>query len=271
MLVSSFFDLLESNSIIHYIILCLALTVIPLFNPAETIVITSFNFIFEAFIILVTGSDPLLIVQCAVLTLATVFISQMLTSGYIALEIANDRIKEADDTLECLAQTDKLTGLLNKHGLEECLEVLWPQCMRENTNVLIAGITVDYLKDIYEKSGDEAGDECVKKVAKVLRSNCKRSTDIVARYGDDQFAIFITGIKNDNIVAFMEKIRGAVESAQIPAPSIASSDNITVSIGVVSDVPTQTNCETLFAIANEELENAKECGCNCISYNNVIY
>ncbi len=90
--------------------------------------------------------------------------------------------------LESLAQTDELTGLLNRRGFQEALDRALSEAERHDERGLIAFIDLDKFKPVNDTHGHEAGDEVLRAVADTLIDGV-RSTDYVARMAGDEFVI----------------------------------------------------------------------------------
>jgi len=95
------------------------------------------------------------------------------------------------DHLESLAQTDELTGLLNRRGFQESLDRAMSEAARHDERGLVAFIDLDKFKPVNDKHGHHAGDEVLRAVADLLIDEV-RSTDYVARLAGDEFVILFT-------------------------------------------------------------------------------
>lgn len=120
---------------------------------------------------------------------------------------------------------DSLTGILNKQGFFNLIKPLLYLAQRNKYNVGFLLIDIDGLKNIYEEHGQEKGDETLKKVAHILKSHI-RISDVVGRFGNEDFIIFLPDVLRDSIKNVAEKIRAIVGMETI------NNMPLTVSIGV---------------------------------------
>jgi len=153
----------------------------------------------------------------------------MFLDGYMAT---------ADNVLEIAAfsMKDTLTGLSNRHGFENRLILEWNRATRDKSAL---GLVIFGMDCIDGCKNSKRHDEMLKLVAKTLETTIKRSTDFVARWSDEEFAVLlpITDEGGANIVT--ERIRGAMENMSIPGLAEMGCKS-TVSIGVCDHAPEHT-------------------------------
>jgi GGDEF domain-containing protein len=118
-----------------------------------------------------------------------------------ALVVVSDatKIKSAEEVLRgitsqlrLMATTDSLTGLINRRALDGALETELARSARNRTTLALLMIDVDYFKAYNDRYGHQAGDECLRQVAQVLRGVVKRPADIAARYGGEEFVAVLS-------------------------------------------------------------------------------
>ena len=153
------------------------------------------------------------------------------------------------------AATDALTGLLNRRGFEERLGEALALAERDSQPLAIVMMDCDGLKEINDRGGHEAGDRALQQLAACVREQ-KRSTDIAARYGGDEFVLLLPGETADAAAQIAERLRSAIESAPLAA------GRITASFGVAAFPQDATCADTLFAAADSTLYRAKREGGN---------
>ncbi len=164
--------------------------------------------------------------------------------------------------LRALGNLDGLTGIPNRRALDEALETEWRRERRSNETIGLAMIDVDFFKKYNDRYGHIAGDECLKKVASVLREGAQRAGDFAGRYGGEEFLAILPGLSTGEAVAWAERLRTAVEGACIPHED-SQTGCVTVSIGVSSLTPTATGTMLeLIRLADEALYRAKANGRN---------
>ncbi|WP_153912609.1 sensor domain-containing diguanylate cyclase [Shewanella sp. TC10] len=168
---------------------------------------------------------------------------------------------------EKYARTDPLTELNNRRGFKELTESKWQDIIEDQHNVSIALIDIDYFKQVNDTYGHNIGDEVLKLVAKAIADSC-REGDIAARWGGEEFIVFLPNTSRDGAIMQAEHIRETVEN--ISFSTLNSELLLTASIGVAGTVagkfelsPTyQDTIESLVKSADRALYIAKHDGKN---------
>ncbi len=169
----------------------------------------------------------------------------------IALSIANRRVLE---TAQRQATTDGLTGLHNRHFLQEQLRLLQSLATRHGQPYAVLAIDVDGLKQVNDTFGHEMGDLALRGFANTLRRTV-RGSDVGVRTGGDEFLVLIPRGGLDDARVLAERLREAVELAGRAEPHTA----ITVSVGVAAWRPERT-AEQVLEAADAMLYAAKRAG-----------
>ncbi|MDH5388868.1 MAG: GGDEF domain-containing protein [Gammaproteobacteria bacterium] len=183
----------------------------------------------------------------------------------IKLRQSNDEIRILNEKLELLATTDGLTGLYNRRYIDERLAMEWSRCQRTGLPINIVIIDIDYFKNYNDQYGHQAGDDCLISVANTMTSIFKRSGDIVARYGGEEFVIVMTDINVEAAELILHQFQNALNEAKIKHESSNVGDHLTVSIGLVNIIPTQSDSvQDGIRNADKALYVAKESGRNQI-------
>lgn len=134
-------------------------------------------------------------------------------------------------TLAEKGYTDPLTGLGNKGLMYVTLNIDIEKTLKEKKDFSLAMLDIDRFKRINDTYGHLAGDMVLKKIAKILMDNV-RKTDLVIRWGGEEFALLLRDTNEEGAVNLLERIRKVVEEYDF-GPEVESS-TITVSAGVVS-------------------------------------
>jgi diguanylate cyclase (GGDEF)-like protein len=129
------------------------------------------------------------------------------------------------DALRALARTEPLTGLLNRRAFAERLEDEVARAARYGTPLSLLLLDLDGLKRLNDQAGHHAGDAALRALASSLREK-SRSSDVVARWGGDEFVALAPQTRRAEALELAERIRATV-AASGPAP-------VTVSIGVAT-------------------------------------
>ena len=134
------------------------------------------------------------------------------------------------------ARIDGLTQIANRRRFDEYLLQEWGRHIRMQQPLSLLICDVDHFKLYNDRQGHQAGDECLKSVAKAI-NQCYRAGDLVARYGGEEFAMVLPQTNRAGAVQVAERVRAAVAAAALPHPASPVCDRVTVSIGVACITP----------------------------------
>jgi diguanylate cyclase (GGDEF)-like protein len=132
---------------------------------------------------------------------------------------------------------DPMTGLNNRRFLEEYVETLVSSVQRKRTHVAILMLDLDYFKMVNDTYGHDAGDAVLKELSSLLKQSV-RASDLVIRYGGEEFLIILVDSEGQAADNVAEKIRLAVESLKVQIAGITLQK--TISIGI-ADFPTDSD------------------------------
>jgi diguanylate cyclase (GGDEF)-like protein len=162
-----------------------------------------------------------------------------------------------------MACRDGLTGIYNRRMLDEHLEKVWQQAGRERVSVALLLVDIDHFKAYNDYYGHQAGDECLKHVAKTLAYCARRPLDFTARYGGEEFAIVLFNARRDYVEEVARRIQASMERLALRHPASPISQHLTVSIGAACVLPTAERSQYGFIqLADEALYDAKGAGRN---------
>jgi len=160
---------------------------------------------------------------------------------------------------------DQLTGLPNRRGFDNRLEMEWQRAVREGTVISVFFIDVDHFKNYNDSFGHQQGDETLGVVAETIRRSVKRSIDFAARWGGEEFVVLLPSTDAAGALVVAEKVRVEIENVHIPCND-ERGRRVTVSIGVSTQAPIpEDNINDLIAKADAALYRAKETGRNKVS------
>lgn len=159
--------------------------------------------------------------------------------------------------LEALSVTDKLTGLYNRLKLDETLLNEEQRVLRYKSRLSIILMDIDHFKRINDKLGHQAGDKVLQEVSKTIRDNV-RKTDIVGRWGGEEFLIICPETGLDGVYTIAAKIR-----EKLMEWNQEKGISATASFGV-AQLAKDENSADLIRKADRALYQAKECGRNCV-------
>ena len=156
-----------------------------------------------------------------------VMVSVSVVAGVVYALSQNNRRLLA--RLAAEARVDQLTGVLNRRGFEERLEVELDRVRRAQVPMGVASFDIDHFKLINDEFGHEAGDQVLAHLGAVLSTNT-RTTDVVARTGGEEFVALLPGTDLDGTRAYAERVREAFAARKgLDLP------RVTVSAGVTAE------------------------------------
>ncbi|MCD8513732.1 MAG: GGDEF domain-containing protein, partial [Nitrincola sp.] len=178
----------------------------------------------------------------------------------IRLELVNSALnRQLQESLEALshqANTDALTGKMNRRALNNALAELIVKGERRKTVFSLLMMDIDFFKAINDNHGHDVGDKALQHVANRISSQL-REGDLCARYGGEEFVVLLPNTATDEAMQVAERIRAEVESSPLNLPK----QPITLSIGVATYQPGM-DAEKLLKAADKEVYRAKESGRN---------
>jgi diguanylate cyclase (GGDEF)-like protein len=184
--------------------------------------------------------------------------------GFIAANSLqrSQRVQYAQSlVLKELLSTDAMTGIGNRRRFDDALDREWRRCSRSGRPLSLLMIDVDHFKAYNDHCGHLQGDDCLRRVARLLVDSVGRPGDLVARYGGEEFVCLLPEIGEVGARAVAAKISAVFAEAAIPHPAFAADGRLTVSIGVATatDVAAQRLPE-MVALADKLLYAAKGAG-----------
>lgn len=167
------------------------------------------------------------------------YITKPLSAPKILARIRTQlELKRYRDLLENLSNIDGLTGVANRRRFDSVLAQEWSRSMRARSQLSLILIDIDFFKEYNDFYGHAAGDACIKEIAQALRRALPRKTDLVARFGGDEFACVLpeTGLKGALNVA--DQLHSAVKRLAIRHVQSADADGrVTLSMGIACAEP----------------------------------
>jgi diguanylate cyclase (GGDEF)-like protein len=176
------------------------------------------------------------------------------------LRIRTAELVEHNKRLQELSITDGLTGIYNHRHFVHLLEIEYDRAIRYRRNLSLLMLDVDEFKRVNDGCGHRCGDSVLQHFANILKGSVRR-TDIIARYGGDEFGILLPETKKSMALIVSEKIRTEVEKH--PFMWEGKTFRITVSIGIAGALQEGVgDWNGLLNAADQALYRAKECGRN---------
>lgn len=170
------------------------------------------------------------------------------------------------------AFSDALTHLANRRRFDQTLADEVRLAMRQGRDLSLVLVDIDHFKRFNDRFGHQQGDACLRIVANTIRSAVRRATDLVARFGGEEFAVLLPNAGPDFAAAVSETIRAAVETIGAERTGVACHDfehaGLTVSLGHASLRPEPLNpdvlASNLIKRADRALYRAKDTGRNAV-------
>jgi diguanylate cyclase (GGDEF)-like protein len=172
------------------------------------------------------------------------------------------KLEQENQKLQALANIDKLTQLPDRDSFNHRLQAEWNRMTGEVAPISLIACDIDYFKIYNNTYGHEAGDNCLRQLARIISGVLDRPADFAARYGADEFAIILPQTDATEAIQIAEKIRSAIASAKIKfnPPSIGGlpSKFVTLSLGVSSKISDcLSNQNSLVKAANLAVKESK--------------
>ncbi|KAA0980681.1 PleD family two-component system response regulator [Pseudomonas sp. ANT_J28] len=184
-------------------------------------------------------------------------------AAYRALRVSQQQLLDTNLVLQRLMNSDGLTGLSNRRHFDEYLELEWRRSLRDQSQLSLLMIDVDYFKSYNDSFGHLEGDEALRKVSTAIRDASARPSDLPARYGGEEFALVLPNTSPGGARLVAEKLRQTVASLKIPHVFPAEGSSLTISIGLSTMTPQPGgDCRQLISAADKGLYLAKNNGRN---------
>ena len=179
-----------------------------------------------------------------VVLLSSTFLTTRVQSTREHLRRQKAELARALEQIRQLATHDDLTGLLNRRAMLDRMQLEQRRSLRSGSPLLIAQLDIDHFKAVNDTHGHAAGDLVLQRFADTVRRNV-RDTDVLARWGGEEFVLLLCDTPAADAVALMERLRQAVQAMQVPVPQGGQPITVTVSIGLARHAPADPLAGTL--------------------------
>ncbi|GAA4355126.1 diguanylate cyclase [Kangiella marina] len=183
---------------------------------------------------------------------------------YLRVNSYLDRLNTYQE-LATAASYDYLTKIPNRRHFFEVVEAMHEAAIRHETPVTCAMIDIDKFKSVNDEYGHSVGDEVLRKVAETIKSSTRKS-DVVARFGGEEFCMYMNGMSAENAQPYFEKLRQKISDTIIHVEDYTL--QVTVSIGLNSKLEQDLN--QMLEKADKSLYEAKETGRNRVILNSNL-
>jgi diguanylate cyclase (GGDEF)-like protein len=190
---------------------------------------------------------------------------QLLTQKIIQ---QNQKLEKANKQLQYLVNFDGLTQVGNRRYFDRYIQQEWSRLQRERLPLSLILCDIDYFKNYNDYYGHLVGDDCLKKVARALKTSIKRSSDLVCRYGGEEFAIILPNTPLSGAIEVARSMQEIVRNLNLAHPRSPINSNITLSLGISSQIPSpQSSVKLLINAADVALYDAKKQGRDRLTFN----
>ena len=173
-----------------------------------------------------------------------------------------ERILNLERRILELANTDSLTGILNRRAFMERLQIEIQRCNREYVPLSLILADIDHFKRVNDQYGHQVGDMVLQKFAEQLIATC-RPYDFAGRYGGEEFLVCLPGTERQQAGSVAERMRRLIEATGLTVPATTDCFSISASFGVASlHIGSEERPEPLIGRADSAMYQAKNEGRN---------
>lgn len=179
------------------------------------------------------------------------------------IAVMRDQLNRLNAELETLSQLDSLTQIYNRRTFNEIAQQQWLVAMRQQLPISALMIDADHFKLYNDHYGHPPGDSCLQKITRAIKSCLHRPTDLLGRFGGEEFIVLLPETDINGAFRVAESIKKAVEAEALPHEASPTSKVVTVSVGGASCASTNGHTlEELIKSADRALYKAKRSGRN---------
>jgi diguanylate cyclase len=179
-----------------------------------------------------------------------------------SVALVRQQLANQVEELSHTAARDPLTGLFNRGYLQSRLQAELERGRRANAPIALLMLDLDTFKGVNDQLGHQTGDAVLRKAAEILRRSV-RASDVVTRYGGDEFAVIVPE-NAPSAVQTAERIRQRIDAFRWDTLGVPQSLHVTASIGLAISRQGES-AETVLGRADQQLYEAKARGRNCVS------
>jgi diguanylate cyclase (GGDEF)-like protein len=184
-------------------------------------------------------------------------------------------LHDANAKLKAMTIEDGLTGISNRRHFNDTIAKELKRAIRSQIPLSLILCDIDKFKPYNDNYGHQQGDQCIKRVAELIKSLAKRPGDLAARYGGEEFAVLLPETNNDGASFVAELIRKRIANDELPHAFSDTADFVTLSLGVATvipqrDVDLNDAIKDLIELADQHLYKAKQQGRNQVVASGLV-
>ncbi len=194
----------------------------------------------------------------------------MLAMGFVVFIVdkyKNERLllEKKNKELSHLVRIDALTGLYNKQFLNEQIKIYMSISRRTNVPLSVLVLDIDYFKNYNDQYGHMQGDDCLVKIAEIIKKSVHRGSDNIFRFGGEEFVLLLHNVNASSALEVGQRVVDNVREAKIENSGSQIDSFITVSAGLFTyDGKKEMTTNSVIRMADEALYMAKNEGRNKI-------
>ena len=174
------------------------------------------------------------------------------------------QLEDENKSLAELSINDALTKVRNRRFFNDIYPQMWNDSIEERTPISVIMLDIDHFKRVNDDYGHLCGDHCLVTLAQIMQSSVNHSTDVVCRYGGEEFAIILTRTTAEQACVVAERIRENIEMTIITDDE--HTFKVTSSFGVAGLIPTEhASPDALIAQSDAALYKSKRNGRNRVT------
>lgn len=182
------------------------------------------------------------------------YITKPIRASIVKARVRNHlELKRYRDYLKELSSLDGLTGIANRRKFNESLDYEWRRARRNQTSIALLIMDIDNFKSYNDHYGHIAGDDCLKRVAKILKETARRPPDLPARYGGEEFVLLLPETDRAGASLVAEQFQQRTRITNISHEFSDAAPYVTLSVGIGAAIPSDSQS------SNELIESADKC------------
>ncbi|MBP3856045.1 MAG: GGDEF domain-containing protein [Ruminiclostridium sp.] len=245
-----------------FLIFVAAVFSVPVVNFYESLFFAAVLFIYPAVYGSLNEKEVMFYISAAAVTVSYLWIAAVVRCCYANIRIGEYRLENIEERCTQIARKDTLTGLLNKAGLSAKFSELSEAKGEKKISVIL--IDIDNFRAYNHMYGYDASDSCLYRVCNCLKIVAKQYTQLISRFGGDDFVLILENMDEIETVKLAEQLRQSVEQMAQPF----GNGIVTVSVGVSGSatLKSKNTYSELLNEADDQLIIAKGSGRNCIGF-----